>query len=288
MNLARRSVRRIAFDTEQEFGVNQYSLESRLDSFLEAPLPAAKLVEVEQRLDVFSRHRPPISATRQRGENLPGALFLVVAVAARRAAHKNPASAGCLSRPFGVVGSADRDAAHGRISVRVAIIQSVGIVGDRRQKHTFRVHGFVQEGGPKQARARPCLEADFQVSVRCAHVFILRPLAVLGPRYISCCRLAIERAAHCEQLDSFPIQPDVELVRLAEAENVIISISLQADSDGVLGIEREVMANRDSATRPEREPFAHALLLHEVPGNIVSLKGRTGGGVSNGEAADLS
>jgi len=92
-----------------------------------------------------------------------------------------------------------------------------------------------------------------------------------------------------EELESCPIQPNVELVRLVEkALDVISGVSHQADFDDVLAVEREMVSNRDSATRPEGKSFVHTVILHEVLGDIVAFSDRGGIRISNGQPRDLS
>ena len=47
------------------------------------------------------------------------------------------------------------------------------------------------------------------------------------------------------------------------------------------------MADRDSATRPEREILVHVVVLHEGVGNLICIEDWGNGRVSDGEAADL-
>src|SRR4029077_21000691 len=98
--------------------------------------------------------------------------------------------------------------------------------------------------------------------------------------------------AHRKQLDPCAVQADFELVRLGEAENTIVKavavmVSCQADFHDVLGVGREVMPNRNSATRSEWEVFAHAVILHEVSRDIIGLYVRSDRWFPDGEATHL-
>src|SRR2546427_12730952 len=63
--------------------------------------------------------------------------------------------------------------------------------------------------------------------------------------------------------------------------------SLQTEFDNVLAVEREVVPNRDSAPRTEREVLAHALILREEVRDIVRLQIRKDIRISDGRAAHL-
>ena len=76
-------------------------------------------------------------------------------------------------------------------------------------------------------------------------------------------------------------------MRLSQAANIAPRVLLQADLDDVLSVQGEVMANGDSASRPEGQILAGAVILHEILGNIVGLKERTNSEISNGEPSNL-
>ena len=259
------------FDAEEELRGNQDSFQSHFDSRLEAPILSANLVEVEQRLDVSLSDRPTIGAARQPGENLAGARRLVRAIG--WAAHKNLAATGRLSQAFGVIRSADRDLRHGRSILfgpgRIA--SSLGrfiekpIFRQWRVERTFTFPRVIQKVDPNQARTRLRREADFQMRIRRVPREIVSELLFRGSPG---CRRIIPRllAPNREQLDSCAIQANIELMRVGEANDLLIVFdarSLQADFDNVLAIDREVVLDRNPTTRAEREILAHALILHE-------------------------
>ena len=76
-------------------------------------------------------------------------------------------------------------------------------------------------------------------------------------------------------------------MRRGEADDLLIMLdagSLQTDFDNVLAVEREVVPNRDSAPRTEREILAHALVLREEVRHIVCLQIRKDIRISDGRA----
>ena len=95
-------------------------------------------------------------------------------------------------------------------------------------------------------------------------------------------------AANRDQLDSFAVQPKVNLVRLGDPDDKLIAVSLQVDSNLILAVKRKVMPDRQSTARAEGEIFVHALVLHEERGERVGLDVRAQGRISHGEATDLA
>src|SRR5258708_7170383 len=94
-----------------------------------------------------------------------------------------------------------------------------------------------------------CLKAEFQTGFR-----------LLGLRsYLCASRTQI--AADREQLDSGVIEADIDLVRVAEAHNVAVSVPLQPDFETIFGIERKIMVNCKPAPRPEREGLTSSAIL---------------------------
>ena len=74
---------------------------------------------------------------------------------------------------------------------------------------------------------------------------------------------ALRFAAHREPLETHAVQPDVDLVRLAHADDVVVLLAPEQNLDGVLGIQREVVANQRAALRSERQVVAHLIVLHQ-------------------------
>ena len=77
-------------------------------------------------------------------------------------------------------------------------------------------------------------------------------------------------------------------MRLREPANIVPGIPLQENSNRVLTVGREVVANRNSATRAKRQILAHAIVLHEELMNLVLLRERTGPRFSYRQTSDLA
>ena len=79
-------------------------------------------------------------------------------------------------------------------------------------------------------------------------------------------------------------------MRPGEADDLLIMLdagSLQTEFDNVLAVEREVVPNRDSAPRTEREILAHALILRQEVRDIVRLQIGKDTRISDGQTTHL-
>ena len=63
-------------------------------------------------------------------------------------------------------------------------------------------------------------------------------------------------AAHRELLDQLPVEPQLDLVLLADAANLVLIRPLQHDPHRVFAVEREIVPDRQPAARSERQILA--------------------------------
>ena len=83
---------------------------------------------------------------------------------------------------------------------------------------------------------------------------------------------------HDERLEALTIQADVDLLAG--------TATLEVHFDGILSVQREVMANGKPAARTERQIVVHPVVLHQVPRDVVELDGRLHRDVANRQPAD--
>src|SRR5687767_5509984 len=107
--------------------------------------------------------------------------------------------------------------------------------------------------------------ADLQARVRRVHVQLpLRVadnLAVPGQRPRRAFALATDR----EPLDPLAIDPQVELLWMTHANDVVVDLPSQPHFEEILAIEREVVPDRDAASGTERHVLTDAnVLLQEL------------------------
>ena len=242
----------IAFDAEQEARVDEDALERELDARVEAALPSPGAVEAEQRVDVCRRDRPAIRTPGERGENLPGAAFLVGPT--RRPADEDPAAAGCAPQTRDPVGPVDRDRVHGRTAVRHLDAVAPVDRGVRRYRlqYLFRVGQRAHERHADRPQPRPRGKAYFQPVVGVMPVVLPFRVSVHAARIAPGGGPARALAPDGEQRQSRAVQADVNLVRLPEAHDVAERFAPQADLEDVLAVDRKVVTDHDAATRPER------------------------------------
>src|SRR2546425_7238075 len=99
-------------------------------------------------------------------------------------------------------------------------------------------------------------------------------------------RSALARAPDREQLQSRTGQADVYVMRLTEADDVIEGFSSKTDFEHVVAVDRKVMMDHKTATRPERELFADLVVLAHPSGGSVCFDDRPRRRESNGKTAD--
>ena len=101
-----------------------------------------------------------------------------------------------------------------------------------------------------------------QARVRGVHVEL--PLGVADdlavPRQRS--GSAFGLATHGEPFDAHAVDPQIEVLAVAHPDDVVVDLTPQPHFEGVLAVEREVVAYRQAAARSERQVFvdAHVLL----------------------------
>ena len=83
-------------------------------------------------------------------------------------------------------------------------------------------------------------------------------------------------------MTAFAVHPELELLRVGGAA------ALQLHLQDVLGIEREVVPNRDAAPGSKRHVLADAVVLQEVTGELVGLDGGPKRRIADREACDLA
>ena len=77
-----------------------------------------------------------------------------------------------------------------------------------------------------------------------------------------------------EALEQLAIQPNIELLRPPHPFDVVLILPLQTNFDEVLTRGREVMANRDPATRPERQVFTLPVVLQHMQRDLETFQCR--------------
>ena len=95
-------------------------------------------------------------------------------------------------------------------------------------------------------------------------------------------------AADGEQRHAPAVQTDLDLLPLLESADIAVQLPPQPDSYVVLGVQREVVPERDPAARAERQVLAHALILEPQLGDDIGLGRRIGGRIAQRLAADLA
>ena len=118
------------------------------------------------------------------------------------------------------------------------------------------------------------------------HVFFEFGIALRIPGEVFRGRHPLGLAAHGEPLQPHAVETEVELVRLAHADDVVVLLPSQQDLDGVLRVERKVISNQRAALRAERQIVAQALVLHERFGNLERIDDRYARGIADGEPAE--
>ena len=79
-----------------------------------------------------------------------------------------------------------------------------------------------------------------------------------------------------ERLHPLAVQQQFQLVRLAQAFDVLVAVARQPDLDLVLAVLREGVADQRAAARAERQPF-DVLLLREVRPECGTCRRRASG-----------
>ena len=206
-----------------------------LDAEIEVALLAAAAVESQQGLEVGVGQRTAEGAAAHGGEDGAGARFLILS--GGRAAHKDPGAAGRVAGTRDVIGSGDRDSGG---------LRRIVAFGDFKALQLHAIQAQIQFGHRRRRSAAG------------------RRAPGLRRRW------RWRRASPAEQRDfglrGFPQEghadgPQARRHRLANFQLAIAPPpwpSLHADD--VLGIHREVVAQREAAARIEGKIVAHALV----------------------------
>jgi len=89
-------------------------------------------------------------------------------------------------------------------------------------------------------------------------------------------------------LDAGPVQSDLETARLTDAADNVAADSLQDDLDDVLTVGGEMVVNRQTAARSERQIFARAILLRVVERHSILRHVRADRGICDGQPSDAA
>ena len=71
-------------------------------------------------------------------------------------------------------------------------------------------------------------------------------------------------AADSESFQQLAVETNVKLLRPSHALEVVLVLPLKANLDEVLAVDREIMVDRQSATRSDRQIFVLPIVLHHV------------------------
>ena len=95
-------------------------------------------------------------------------------------------------------------------------------------------------------------------------------------------------ASHPEARDAQTVEAYIEIVRLFEVHDVFVDALLEAYLDFVLTVEWKMVANGEARPRPERQVFAHPIVLHQIDRYGVRLRREPGAdrGITHGQTRD--
>ena len=81
-------------------------------------------------------------------------------------------------------------------------------------------------------------------------------------------------SAYRETFDQLSIDADIQLLRRAHADDVVVNLPAKPNLEGVFAIKREVVADREATARSERQFFAGSDVLLEQFRNGIQDCGR--------------
>ena len=128
--------------------------------------------------------------------------------------------------------------------------------------------------------------AHLQAGIRGVHVHLELRITLRIAGKILGRRHALRFAADCESLQQHAVQPKLELMGLAQSDDVVVLLPAQQNLDRVLRVEREMIANQGAALRSKRQVVAHTLVLHERFRNLERVDHRLELRIADREAAD--
>ena len=261
---ARRDARRVRFDAEEELRVHQHRAQGHLDPRVEVPLRAGLPVQLHRLPEVRVDDRPPVGPAHERAEDPPGTRFLFARFL--RLADEDPAAAGRVAVALGVIRPGDRDLVDRRRDAGVPVHVVMGLVGLSL--------GLQQRGGILQERHAEIVRAgrrpDAGLQVRVGGLMV---------------RLRSGRR-HRERRLSLAIQQHLQLMRLAQALDVLVAVARQAELDLVFAVLGERIRDHRPAARPDRQPV-DVFLLGEVRPDADRFAAGRSAGVPDRQAADL-
>ena len=172
------------------------------------------------------------------------------------------------------VGSADLHAVDRRVPLP-ALVDGEGEAGLTRLQHAFRLPVLPLERDADHPLAGLGVEAHFEVLVGPEHVGL--PVGMAEERRVTGearggrggvrGRPAPDREPGHEP----PVDPHVQMLRRAEAADVVGVGALQAQPDGVLAVHGKAVAHRDAPARPERQVLAQPVVLVQQQGDAMGL-----------------
>ena len=224
---------RIAFDAQEEIGVDEHPLERELDAGVKAAAArAAAVEEAEQRLDVVRRHGTAIGAPRQTRHDLGGArpLVRIRRGCGVRPADEDRAAARRIPRTGDVVRPADGHRADRGVPV-IHLVVRQDLARLPRLQDPFRLPDVADERHADHARPRLDRHADLQPIVRLVQVRLPLRVSGLGDREGDRRGPAPGLAADREPLDQLAVDADVELLRRPHAEDVVLPVRPELDLD---------------------------------------------------------
>ena len=266
----RPDVPRVGLQPEQERRTDQHARQRALDAAVEAAAAAPVLVEVHQDAQLGVGGRPPEGPPRQRRHDPPRAGRLVAA--AGRAADEDAVAARGAVRQRRIERASDDDLADVRDLVRLAVLEQGA---QERPPHALDLRrGPLEEGGAHAVRSGLHGQAHVQVVV-----LQLVPLAAVV-------RVPARHAgARGQQLDTRPVERDLQRVRLPQADDAV-AVAREADADLVLAVDRKEMLHARAAARAERHPV-EPVRLRELRRHLVDVGGHGDGrAAGDGEPAD--
>ena len=189
------------------------------------------------------------------------------------------------------VGPADLHAVDRRVPLP-ALVDGEGEAGLSGLEDALRLPVLALERDADHALARLGVEPHLEVLVGPEHVGL--PVGMAEERRVSGEAgrggggVGRRPAPDREPGHEAAVDPHVQVLRGAEAADVVGVGALQAQPDGVLAVHREAVAHRDAPARAEREVLAQPVVLVQQQRDAVGLDARHRRGEPHREPADLA
>ena len=286
---AGRGVDGVALDPEQELGIGEQALQGELDARLEAVGLSPPLVEPEQHVDVAVGDRAPVGAPGQPPQDLARTrLGRVTPVGMTR---EDAAAARGVAGAVHRVRPADLHAVDRRVPLP-ALVDGEGEAGLAGLQDPFRLPVPALERDADHPLARLGVEPHLEVLVGPEHVGLPVGMpeerGVPGEARRGGGGVGRRPAPDREPGHEPAVDPHVEVLRGAEAADVVGVGALEAQPDGVLAVHGKAVSHRDAAARPEREVLAQPVVLVQQEGDSVRLDARHRRRQPHREPADLA